>query len=368
MKRIIMSLLVIFGVIILIANCFWSPPKILKAKKDYCLISQNIPTNTEKIWFGNQLKLISPDDEQVVVRVPMIQGGFIDYFYGEGYLCYKTRYSGTFRLLRKKYDTDKLYIFNLADKSEEHDIIEKVESYVLSEGKLIYESTSGGLFYYDIDKKKKEKIDWKWKQYSGVLYNIRWRDEESFYITDLSRKKLYCYSLKDKRAVMIFESDKAINGIIPYQADEVIIYDESGRLIKKKIDSDKDPRILTKIENTVYKRKEGDALEDNVVGCPFSLVENGKLYYDNEGYICEYDIESDSIEKIIDFREIPEVNLNDQNAEINYKFGENSIIVIVSLKERQIFNYYDYAGELEKRYEISYPSWETSSYNRNRGA
>ena len=239
---------------------------------------------------------------------------------------------------------------------------------MLSEGKLIYESTSGELFYYDIDKKEKERIDWKWEQYSAVLYNIRWRDEESFYITDSSGKKLYCYSVKDKRTAMIFESDETISGIIPYQSDEVIIYDELGRLIKKKINSNKTFGMLAEIENTVYERREWDNLEDNVAGCPFSLGENGKLYYDNEGYICEYDMKSDSVEKVIDLREISEANHNSQDAEINYKLGQDNIIVIVSLKEKQIFNYYDYTVNLKKRYEISYPSWETSSYNRNRGA
>lgn len=367
MKKIIRSIIVLSGVLLLSVICFFTPQKVLETEDDYCIVSQNVPAHMRKIWFGNQLTLFSPDKKQTIARAPIIQGGFTDYSYSDGYLCYKTIYSGSSRLLREKYDTDKLYICNLMDKSGGQDVIEEAECYVLGEGKLIYESTSGDLFYYDIDRKKKERIDWEWEQYSEGLYHIRWRNEESFYITDSSGKRLYCYSVKDKSASLIFESDKMINGIIPYQQDEVIIYGEAG-LLKKRIGSDKKPSVLTEIENTVYKSGEGENLEDNVAGCPFAVGENGELYYDNNGYIWEYDMKSGSAKKMIDLRKIPGVNLDNENSEISYKIGRDSIMVAVSLKKELIFSFYDYTGELKKRYEMPYPGWETSSYNRNRGA
>ena len=344
-------------------------------KKDYFLISEDNTFRDFPYMLGNRLSLLAEDSKMPVAHMGGFCRGFDQFHYSKGYLCYKKTYSSSLLISTMFIDRDRLYVCSLSPKKTIKEI-ENVDRYVLEGEKLIYEDTKGHLHYYNIKTEEKQEIEWKWKDYWNIaIDNIRWKDRENFYILNDDRKRLFCYSIKDGKAVRIAETEESILGVIP-TGESVLLYLESGEIIKYSIPNQESEVLISGINASIYRESEGiwwgQMINSNVIGCPFSIGGDGRLYYDNNLKLYAYDFQEKATEEIVSFGDMEKYRPKDElendsvYGSYSYVIGKDGIIISKSGNESgKHIVYYDFEGKLKSKKLVKFPQWETNEYARN---
>ena len=272
-------------------------------------------------------------------------------------------------------DRDRLYVCSLSPEKITKEI-ENVDGYFLDGEKLIYEDTGGDLYYYNIRTEEKQKIIGEWEDYRDIsIDNIRWTDKDSFYILDDNRKQLYCYSIKDNRGVRIAESEKNILGVIP-KGEDVLLYLSSGEIAEYSMVDQKVAVLISGIDASIYMEDGAwrQKMSDNVIGCPFTIGGDGRLYYDNNLKLYAYDFQEKVSEEIIDFSNMEKFRTEEELEDdpfyysYNYIIGKDSVILIQSETGKgEYVGFYDFNGELKKKELVKFSKWNTNKFARNFG-
>jgi hypothetical protein len=341
-------------------------------EKTYFLISEDNTFRDLPYMLGNKISLLADDSKVPVARMGGFCRGFDQFHYSKGYLCYKKTYASSLLISTMFIDRDRLYVCSLSPEKITKEI-ENVDSYILDGEKLIYKDIKGNLYYYNIETEEKQKIEWKWSdKWDTPIDNIRWKNKESFYVVDDSRKQLYCYSVKNNKAVKVVQVKEKILGIIPKEED-VLLYLSSGEIIEYCIAEQKAEVLVSGIDASICSESPvyGQKINENLFGCLFTIGEDGRMYYDNYLKLYAYDFQKKTVEEIINFSDMEKYRTEEELEDDPYYYSYSYVIgkerIILNQNETgkgEYIRYYDFVGNLKRKELIRYSQWDTNEYAR----